>query len=95
LNKAEKQALWSFIIIYTFSSLLLMSIIATLYYNKEVNSEKRACKKDLQETVMDVEITLLKAQMEGKEFVFCPINFFLQVGLYDSAGKKKCFKPCL
>lgn len=65
-----------------------MSIIATLYYNKEVNSEKRACKKDLQETVMDVEITLLKAQMEGKEFVFCPINFFLQVGLYDSAGKK-------
>lgn len=65
-----------------------MSIIATLYYNKEVDSEKRACKKDLQETVMDVEITLLKAQMEGKEFLFCPINYFLQVGLYDSEGKK-------
>ena len=65
-----------------------MSIIATLYYNKQVDSEKRACNKDLQKTIMDVEITLLKTQMEGKKFVFCPINFFLQVGLYDSDGKK-------
>ncbi len=37
---------------------------------------------------MDVEITLLKAQMEGDKFVFCPIDYFLQVGLYDSKGKK-------
>ncbi len=65
-----------------------MSIIASLYYNKEVDSEKRLCKKDLQETLMDVEITLLKAQMEGDKFVFCPIDYFLQVGLYDSQGKK-------
>jgi two-component system OmpR family sensor kinase len=88
LNKAEKQALWSFIIIYTFSSLLLMSIIAILYYNKQIDSEKSVCNKDLQETVMDVEITLLKTQMDGKEFIFCPINYFLQVGLYDEKGKK-------
>ena len=65
-----------------------MSIIAILYYNKEVDSAKRVCKKDLQETIMDVEITLLKTQMQGNKFVFCPINYFLQVGLYDNHGKK-------
>ncbi len=65
-----------------------MSIIAVLYYNKEVASEKSICKKDLQETIMDVEITLLKAQMEGKTFLFCPIDYFLQVGLYDDNGEK-------
>ena len=79
MNKAEKQALWSFIVIYTFSSLLLMSIIATLYYNKEVDSAKRACKKDLQETVMDVEITLLNAQMQGKEFIFVHWTIFFKL----------------
>lgn len=88
LNKAEKQALWSFIVIYTLSSLLLMSIIAALYYSKEVAAAKADCQKDLHETIMDVELTLLKAQMEKKTFVFCPIDYFLQVGLYDAEGKK-------
>ena len=65
-----------------------MSIIAILYYNKQVDSQKSVCNKDLQETLMDVEITLLKTKMEGKKFIFCPINYFLQVGLYDEKGKK-------
>ena len=88
LNKDEKQALISFIIIYTFSSLLLMSLIALLYYNKEVDRSKRLCKKDLQESLMDVELTLLKSEMDGKKFSFCPLDYFLQIGLYDSNKTK-------
>jgi two-component system OmpR family sensor kinase len=65
-----------------------MSIIAVLYYNKEVDSAKRVCKKDLVESIMDIEIKLLKSKMQEEKFVFCPIDYFLQIGLYDSYGKK-------
>ena len=87
MNKQEKKALWSFVTIYTFSSMLLMSIIALLYYNKEIESQKQACKQDLQSTIIKVEMNLLKAELDDKKFVINPEHYSLQVALYDKDKK--------
>ena len=88
LNRDEKKALWSFIAIYTISSVFLMSVIVFLYYNKELESHKTVCAKDLKETIMEVELGLLKAFVNKKEFVFSPSDYKLQVGLFDENEKK-------
>ncbi len=88
LNRDEKKALWSFISIYTISSVFLMSVIVFLYYNKELKSHKKVCQKDLQETIMEVELQLLKAFVEKKEFIFSPLDYTLQVGLFDKNREK-------
>lgn len=84
LNKDEKRSLISFITLYTISSLLLMSIIAILYYNKELEGQKKTCQKDLQESVMAVEMGLMQAKMNGKKYIFCPLDYILPVALFDA-----------
>ncbi len=83
LNKDEKRALISFITIYTFSSLLLIAIIAILYFNKELAGQKSACKQDLQETILKVQLELLNAKFKKRDFIFCPTDYQLKVGLFD------------
>ncbi|MCH9814719.1 MAG: HAMP domain-containing histidine kinase [Epsilonproteobacteria bacterium] len=84
MNKDEKRSLISFITLYTISSLLLMSIIAILYYNKELEGQKKTCQKDLQESVMAVEMGLMQAKMNGKKYIFCPLDYILPVALFDA-----------
>ncbi len=88
MNKEERQALWSFIAIYTLSSVILMAIIALLYYNKELDAQKRSCKNDLSRAIMSVEMHLLKADMDDRGFIFRPNNYNLQVGLFNNLGSK-------
>ncbi len=86
LNKDEKRALISFITIYTFSSLSLLAIIAILYFNKEIQGQKSACKQNLQETILTVQLNLLNAKLNHKDFIFCPMDYQLKVGLFDLDG---------
>jgi len=87
LNSAEKKALFLFVGIYTFSSILLLTIIAYLYYNKEIDSQKRACKVDLQNAIIQIESKLLKAKLHDKAFLFTPKAYPLGIGLYDKNQK--------
>lgn len=86
LNKSEKKALISFIFIYTLSSIILMLLIAFLYYTKELDAQKSACKTDLQKSILSVELDLIKAQLDGDKFVYNSENYPLAIGLYDIKG---------
>ncbi len=86
LNKNEKKALLSFIFIYTLSSIILMLIIALLYYTKELDTQKNACKTDLQKSILSVELDLIKAQLNGEKFIYNSKNYPLAIGLYDIKG---------
>jgi len=44
LNSQEKKALFRFVTIYTFSSIILVAIIAYLYYEKEIDRQKTSVK---------------------------------------------------
>ena len=87
MNPNEKRALYSFLTIYTLSALVLMGIIALLYYNKAVHETKTACKKDLQSTILSVEMDLRKACMYDQNFTFDPAQYKLHVGLFDASQK--------
>ncbi len=86
LNKSEKKALLSFIFIYTFSSIILMLVIALLYYGKELDAQKSACKTDLQKSILSVELDLIKAELNGEKFRYESKNYPLAIGLYDIKG---------
>ena len=73
--------------IYTLSALVLMGIIALLYYNKAVAETKSTCKSDLQSTILSAEMDLRKACMYKQKFIFTPQKYKLHVGLFDSAKK--------
>jgi len=83
LNPNEKRALYSFLSIYTLSALVLMGIIALLYYNKAVHETKTTCKTDLQSTILSAEMDLRKACMYDKAFHFLPDHYKLHIGLFD------------
>ncbi len=87
MNNDDKRALISFITIYTLSSILLITIIAFLYYEKEMDRQKKVCKNDLQNCVMKVESQLLKAKLTQTKFIFSPKTYKLNIGLFD-ANKK-------
>jgi len=83
LNSSEKKALFRFVSIYTLSSIILVAIIAYLYYNKEIARQKSMCKIDLQNCTIKVESTLLKAKLYDKPYRFDPKAYRGGVGLFD------------
>ena len=87
LNSEEKKALISFLIIYVFSAMVLVSIIGVLYYKKEIVSIEDKCSIEMSNTAMMVEKDLMHAKMEGLEYKFKVPNPALHVGLYNEAGK--------
>ncbi len=88
MNNQEKKALFRFVTIYTFSSIVLVAIIAYLYYEKELDRQKNICKRDLENCVMKVESDLLKAKLQHKTFQFKQHEYTLGVGLFDKNGEK-------
>lgn len=61
----------------------MMAIIAILYYSQEMNDTKKACKKDLQSTLLQVERDIRQACMGGYDYSFEPFEYKLNVGLFD------------
>ena len=85
MNRDEKSALFRFVTIYTLSSVILIAIIAYLYYEKEIDRQKHLCQNDLQMGVIRVEAKLLKAKLNHQPFLFEPDDFKGGVGLFDDA----------
>jgi two-component system OmpR family sensor kinase len=83
LNRDEKRALTGFLAIYILSALVLMGIIAFLYYQKAVDEAERNCKNDLKSTLLMAEMDLRKACMQGTPYRFDPNRYKLHVGLFD------------
>ncbi len=88
LNKEERRALIGFLSIYTLSALVLISIIAVLYYNKGIVSISDKCSIQMRNASLTVEKELMQAQMEKKAYKFKPpVNVGLRLGLFDKNGK--------
>jgi len=88
LNKEEKKALVSFLSIYMLSALVLISIIALLYYNRGIVSIGDQCSIQMRNASLVVEKELMQAQMDKKTYKFNPpSNSELRLGLFDKNGK--------
>ena len=87
LNSDEKKALVSFLTIYIFSALILVSIIGFLYYKKQVVSIEDTCSIEMANVAMMVEKDLMHAKMEGLNYEFKVPSKTLRVGLFDKDGK--------
>ncbi len=87
MNKSEKKALFGFLIIYTLSSFILMSIIAFLYYNKEIVTIQNQCSIQMRSASLNIEKDLMSAEMDKIPYKFSPPNNKLKIGLFDQNGK--------
>ncbi|WP_024954195.1 sensor histidine kinase [Sulfurospirillum arcachonense] len=87
MNKEEKRALISFLAIYIFSAMILVSIIGVLYYKKEIVAIDDRCSIEMANAAMIVEKDLIQAKMEGREYKFASPSKTLNIGLYDKDGK--------
>ncbi len=86
LNKEEKTALIKFLVIYMLSATILISIIAFLYYKKEIVSIEDKCSMEMTNAALMIEKELMHAQMEGLTYEFNPPTDNLHVGLFDKNG---------
>lgn len=86
LNSEEKKALFSFLAIYIFSAMILVSIIGVFYYNKEIVAIDNQCSIEMSNKAMWIEKELMHAQMEKKEYKFNVNSKTLSVGLFDKDG---------
>lgn len=83
LNKEEQKALRHFLAIYVGTAFVLMSIIAVLYYNKEMASIKEKCLMEMKNIAMGIEKELMHAQMENISYRFNPPQSAFKVALFD------------
>lgn len=88
LNSEEKKALISFLIIYIFSAMILVSIIGFLYYKKEIVAINDKCSIEMSNKAMWIEKELMHAHMEHQEYKFNPNSDTLRVGLFDKNGNE-------
>lgn len=83
LNKDEQKALRHFLAIYVGTALVLMSIIASLYYNKEMASMQEKCTMEMKNIAMGIEKELMHAQMKNLSYTFNPPKSAFKVALFD------------
>lgn len=88
LNREEKKALASFLIIYILSAMILVTIISVLYYKKEIVSIDDKCSIEMANKAMGIEQDLMNAHMGGKKYEFISLNSRFNVGLYNEKGEK-------
>lgn len=88
LNKEERKALISFLVIYVLSAMVLVSTIGILYYKKEIVSIDDKCSIEMVNAAMLIEKDMMNAHMEHKEYKFSapPKNF--NIGLFNTNGEK-------
>ncbi len=87
MNKSEKKALLSFLSIYTLSNFVLISIIAFLYYNREIVTIQNQCIIQMRSASLNVEKDLMSAEMDKTPYKFSPPDDKLKIGLFDQNGK--------
>ncbi len=87
LIKEEKKALISFLVIYTFSALVLIAIIAMLYYNRSIVEIEDQCSIQMRNASLMSEKELMQAEMNHVSFKFVPPKGNLRIGLFDKNRK--------
>jgi len=70
MNKEEKRALWNFLSIYVISSTIFMSIIAYMYFDKEVKMVKMNYKMNLSQAALEIKADILETYMKHEEYTF-------------------------
>lgn len=88
LNSEEKKALISFLAIYIFSAMILISIIGVLYYKKEIVSIEDKCSIEMINVAMLVEKDLMNAYMENKEYKFSSPLANFNIGLFNENAEE-------
>jgi two-component system OmpR family sensor kinase len=84
LNKEERIALFKFLSIYMFSAAILISIIAILYYKKEMISIQEHSTMEMQNKALMIEKELINAHMEGREYHYnTSLEKRFQIGLFN------------
>jgi len=86
LNNEERRALISFLVIYIFSAMILISIIGFLYYKKEVVDIRDRCSIEMKSKLMWIEKDLMYTYMENQEYKLAPSSGKFRVGLFDKDG---------
>jgi len=88
LNHEEKKALYSFLIIYTLSTFVLITIIAILYYNRGIVSIQDRCSMQMRNAALWMEKELMHAEMDHLSYHFTARKDGLRIGLFDTNTKK-------
>ena len=87
MNKEEKKALSSFLAIYTLSALVLIFIIAFLYYNRGIVTIQDQCSVQMRNASLVAQKELMRAEMDKIPYKFTPPKKTMRMGLFDSKGK--------
>lgn len=87
LNKEDRLALIKFLSIYMISAVVLIAIIAVLYYKKEIVAIEEKCTMEMVNSALQVEKELMNAHMEGSKYNFIPPKTNLNIGLFTQEGK--------
>ncbi len=87
LNKEELKTLWGFLVIYTSSTLILMIIIAILYYNNETNKIHEKSLMEIKTVIMSYEKELMRAEMDKVPYTFHQPKEFFNVALLNKEKK--------
>ena len=84
MNSEEKKALFSFLLIYIVSTILLLGIILYIYYTNEVKSLKNSCSMELYNSSMKIKSEILDKYMKNEKFIpYKPENSDIKYALFD------------
>ena len=88
LNKNEKKALFSFLIVYVGSTLLFLSLAVYTYYNKEVKTLDKQCSIEMISAAYQIRGDILKSYMNNGSYTPKKLlNPALKFGLFDNNNR--------
>ena len=88
MNNNEKKALFSFLSIYVGSTILLISVLLYIYYDKELKSVADSCNMEMSNASMHIKSDILNSYMKHKKYI--PKKFKndeIRYALYDKDKK--------
>lgn len=74
MNNEERKSLISFLSIYLLSSIFFMSIIALMYFEREVNMLKEHCSMSMSKASWEIKSDILQSYMNKKKYKFKASN---------------------
>lgn len=81
MNHEEKKSLVSFLLVYLLSSTFFMSIIAYMYFERELTVIKDHCSMSMSEAAMSIKSDILQAYMNKEPYHFNVKNKDLQYAI--------------
>ena len=88
MNRNERNALFSFLLIYVGSSLLFLGVTLYVYYNKELKDLDKQCSIEMVSAAHQIRGDILKSYMNKGMYKPKKLsNPVLKFGLYDNQNK--------